>query len=294
MEVSIEKFDKWNKWCGVICQEIRALYEYKIYYNNFMDVIRENEEHIDSNDGLYFCNFVRECYGGYAAIGVRRQLDCRDDSISLMRLLKDMMECADTFTYDFYITQYPISGHEWQRGLFKEFSEDGKSISKCTIKCHIKEIKDGCSIIKTFVNKNIAHLDNDFINYEATYDELEKSLELIRKYARKYNTFISGDSDNLKPSILFDSTRIFKVPLDISSPIINHEYQGYVFSIEYMSDNKSYVVDFPDIPEIITRGRTLDEAFHNACEALDLHLESLKELGLPLPRKTRKLAVIPA
>ncbi|NQT35109.1 type II toxin-antitoxin system HicB family antitoxin [bacterium] len=73
-----------------------------------------------------------------------------------------------------------------------------------------------------------------------------------------------------------------------------NEYQGYVFSIEYMPDDKSYVVDFPDIPEIITSGSTLDEAFHNACEALDLHLESLKELGLPLPRQTRKITIVSA
>ena len=73
-----------------------------------------------------------------------------------------------------------------------------------------------------------------------------------------------------------------------------NDYRGYVFTIEYMPDDPGYVVDFPDIPEIITSGSSLDEAFHNACEALDLHLESLKELGIPLPKKTRKLAVVNA
>jgi len=73
-----------------------------------------------------------------------------------------------------------------------------------------------------------------------------------------------------------------------------NDYRGYVFSIEYIPDDMTYIVDYPDIPEIITSGNTLDEAFHNACEALDLHLESLEELGLPLPRQTRKIAIISA
>jgi len=50
-------------------------------------------------------------------------------------------------------------------------------------------------------------------------------------------------------------------------------------------------VDFPDIPEIITSGDTLPEAFANACEALDLHLESLQKLGQPLPLAKHRLVV---
>jgi predicted RNase H-like HicB family nuclease len=60
-----------------------------------------------------------------------------------------------------------------------------------------------------------------------------------------------------------------------------HEYRGYVFRIAYQAKEPTYVVDFPDIREIITSGDTLAEAFAHACEALDLHLESLQRLGLP-------------
>ena len=54
-----------------------------------------------------------------------------------------------------------------------------------------------------------------------------------------------------------------------------HEYRGYVFTVSYQAKEPAFVVDFPDIPEIITSGGTLAEAFANACEALDLHLEGL-------------------
>jgi antitoxin HicB len=62
-----------------------------------------------------------------------------------------------------------------------------------------------------------------------------------------------------------------------------HEYRGFVFSVQYYPQDPAYLVDFPDIPEIITSGQTLADAFASACEALDLHLESLQKLGAPLP-----------
>jgi predicted RNase H-like HicB family nuclease len=71
----------------------------------------------------------------------------------------------------------------------------------------------------------------------------------------------------------------------------NHEYRGYVFSINYKPQEPAYTVDFPDIPEIITSGATLAEAFSHACEALDLHLESLQKLNIPWPESKHHLVL---
>lgn len=70
-----------------------------------------------------------------------------------------------------------------------------------------------------------------------------------------------------------------------------HEYRDYVFTIAYQPQDPVFTVDFPDVPDIITSGQTLAEAFANACEALDLHLESLHKLGLPLPATRHKLVL---
>jgi predicted RNase H-like HicB family nuclease len=70
-----------------------------------------------------------------------------------------------------------------------------------------------------------------------------------------------------------------------------HDYRGYVFTITYQAQEPAYSVDFPDVPDIITSGITLPEAFRNACETLDLHLESLQKLHLPLPKPKHRLVV---
>jgi predicted RNase H-like HicB family nuclease len=71
----------------------------------------------------------------------------------------------------------------------------------------------------------------------------------------------------------------------------HHEYRGYLFTLTYQAQHPAYTVDFPDFPDIITSGATLTEAFANACEALDLHLESMQKLGRRLPRPKHRLVV---
>ena len=75
--------------------------------------------------------------------------------------------------------------------------------------------------------------------------------------------------------------------------VTHHEYRGYVFTIEYHAADPAYTVDFPDFSEIITSGANLAAAFANACEALDLHLESLQKLRKRLPKPKHSLTVQP-
>lgn len=70
-----------------------------------------------------------------------------------------------------------------------------------------------------------------------------------------------------------------------------HESRGYVFTISYEAKEPAFTVNFPDFPDIITSGSTVTKAFSNACEALDLHLESLQRLGKKLPKPKHTLRV---
>jgi predicted RNase H-like HicB family nuclease len=71
----------------------------------------------------------------------------------------------------------------------------------------------------------------------------------------------------------------------------HHEYRNYVFAIQYRPKEPAFTVDFADFPEIVTSGAALSEAFANACEALDLHLESLQKLGRRVPKPKHSLVI---
>lgn len=71
----------------------------------------------------------------------------------------------------------------------------------------------------------------------------------------------------------------------------HHEYRGFVFTIAYQARDPAYTVDFPDFPEVITSAATLAEAFDHACEALDLHLESMQKLRMRIPKPRHRLVL---
>jgi predicted RNase H-like HicB family nuclease len=55
----------------------------------------------------------------------------------------------------------------------------------------------------------------------------------------------------------------------------------YAIVIEQGGDNLSAYV--PDLPGCITTGRTLEDIQSNIREAIELHLEGLREEGQPIP-----------
>jgi antitoxin HicB len=62
---------------------------------------------------------------------------------------------------------------------------------------------------------------------------------------------------------------------------------SYPAKIKYFSEDKSYVVEFPDLPGCLTEGESLDDAKSNAKEALTGYLASIfeREHKIPDPSK---------
>jgi predicted RNase H-like HicB family nuclease len=55
----------------------------------------------------------------------------------------------------------------------------------------------------------------------------------------------------------------------------------YAMVIEKGENN--YSAYLPDLPGCVTTGETIEELKHNMREAIELHLEGLREDGLPIP-----------
>jgi predicted RNase H-like HicB family nuclease len=55
----------------------------------------------------------------------------------------------------------------------------------------------------------------------------------------------------------------------------------YAMVIEKGDNN--YSAYLPDLPGCVTTGSTVEELKHNMQEAIELHLEGLREDGLPIP-----------
>lgn len=63
----------------------------------------------------------------------------------------------------------------------------------------------------------------------------------------------------------------------------------YPAIFDYHPEDKHYTVHFPDLPEAVTEGETLDEAYFNASEVLTLTLEGRIDEDMDVPKPSRRL-----
>lgn len=69
--------------------------------------------------------------------------------------------------------------------------------------------------------------------------------------------------------------------------------KAYNFTVLFTPDETGgYVVTCPALPGVVTQGETLEEAKVMAIEAIQCHLESMIEDGLPVPEDHTTVASI--
>lgn len=51
-------------------------------------------------------------------------------------------------------------------------------------------------------------------------------------------------------------------------------------------DGDGYSAHFPDLPGCFTQGDTLDDLYNNAVDAIDVHIQALRDTGHPIPEPT--------
>ena len=58
------------------------------------------------------------------------------------------------------------------------------------------------------------------------------------------------------------------------------------YAVVFEKADKNWAAYVPDLPGCITTGKTLDETKQNIREAVELHLEAMREVGDPIPEPT--------
>lgn len=58
------------------------------------------------------------------------------------------------------------------------------------------------------------------------------------------------------------------------------------YAVVFEKAESNWAAFIPDLPGCITTGSTLEEAKRNIREAIELHLEAMKEVGEPIPPPT--------
>ena len=67
----------------------------------------------------------------------------------------------------------------------------------------------------------------------------------------------------------------------------------YVYPAIFYDDADGISIEFPDLPGCLPCAHSMEDAFNNAKEALQLHLYSMEEEGEPIPEPSRVSAIKP-
>jgi hypothetical protein len=186
-------------------------------YRKLVEVANANLDHITKHSGWHFVDFVRHGYAAQVAVGIRRHVKDNKDSVSLMRLLKEVRDNATRFTYQFFLEQFPIDENyvPWQKPTFGQFSDDGITVSSRILNEDMESLKALAKNVEDSVDKDVAHLDKKPHEGLVTFGDLETCIHELNRLVCKYRTlFGGGGMSSLEPTILFGWEDIFRVPLD--------------------------------------------------------------------------------
>jgi hypothetical protein len=130
-----------------------------------------------------------------ACIGIRRMTDPDSRSISLWRLLWELLRYPGAVTRRSQQSLYAAGGREVADLTFYNIAGPGKSfLPRSVIVRDIRAIEDVEERIRRFVNKRIAHIGpHGAIRRPPTFNEMHSSLDTLERVLLKYHTLLTAE-----------------------------------------------------------------------------------------------------
>jgi hypothetical protein len=209
--------NKEKEWISILKQienSVSKLLENRLFFREFMSIVEANSELPENN---YFIVWIWENYLLNAAIGVRRFVDKDSRSISLYLLLKDIMKNPKILSRERYTALFKDTGfaddYNYINYCFDKLVGEGKDyIDPADVEEDIKKLIERTEVLKTYVNKTVAHLDKEKLEKLPTIKDLDDSIDLLVKLVQKYYAIFHAGSIDLQPVLLRLWKNIFKVP----------------------------------------------------------------------------------
>jgi len=219
----------WREWLVQIEEDIEQLYEFRRIYKDTREIISKNPA--VQAPSLYH-DFVDSCYVAYAVMAIRRQARCRKDSVSLVRLLKEIEKRPCIMSRQRFVAMYPEGpARNWLAGPdYDRFSDkDGNQVSSEVVRQDRHKLGDNDELgsrqdrerlgsaydrVIMLANKRVAHLDyTEPIDPVPTYADLDDAINALGSVFNKYSVLLTGTSFlKIEPTIVVDWTTIFQVP----------------------------------------------------------------------------------
>lgn len=206
------KLAKWLRWLPVIRGEIEELVVARHVFNETQKIIAKNDELRKPSS---FYDFLARAYASHAVIGLRRLLKSDSQSISLVRLLKELIATPSAFPRSYYVGLYRGSlAEEFADRDFDKFARLGAPhIDGDLVAADLGRFVAACERCEEFADRRVAHRDRREPRQLPTYNEVDACIGLADDLYVKYHLLFTAEAmDSLLPTWQYDWQAIFEVP----------------------------------------------------------------------------------
>jgi hypothetical protein len=219
MKVDKATWAKWQEWTRRIEADLARVVDDQATFDQFRSVVEENAKWLDGNSGAPFIDLIKRSYAAAAFMGIRRQLKVDDQSISLVRLLKQLAEGADQVTLDRYkeLQDAGTAPWDWRKAALEELADESNPsvISRQKVEADIARVRQINERIEELADRVVAHHDKRGSEAKVSFDDLRGSIGAFDQIVQKYIVLFTGNSysgETLKANVAWDWKKIFRTP----------------------------------------------------------------------------------
>lgn len=206
------KLTKWIKWLEVIKAEVQELVVAKDTFLKVQTLIKDNPL---LHQPSPFYSYLTNTYVSHAVIGLRRQIKCDHQSISLARLFEEMIATPQMLTRAYYVKLYEDSAiPELGDEHFNQFAAPGAPhIDPSLVEADLNRLRAASRRCEEFADKCVAHRDKKEPKELPTYNEAHACTALLNElYVRYFLLFHACSMETLLPVYQTDWKAIFRTP----------------------------------------------------------------------------------
>ena len=201
-------------WLEIIYADVQHLLINDHLFWEFQKIVEGNNAFLEAS-GL-FTQFIAAAYTESAAVGVRRQAKSHQDSVSIVRFLKEIRDHPETVSRAHYIGLY--EGTEaWRIEIGQRYFDSVAGVLSLHVPpqlAHqqIQEVKGTVEKIEHYVDRRVAHCDRrELARPIPKFFELTDALKLLERIIILYWQLLKGPTTStMLPTILYDWKDIFR------------------------------------------------------------------------------------
>jgi hypothetical protein len=187
--------EKWNKWFEAIRKDLMDLHYYRMIYREVCAMVDANPA-IQKPSSFYV--LLGSGYVTLAFMIIRRQVETRNDSISLGRLLSDISTHPQEISRQRFHGLYAGLGRSKAR-IDRQLEAAGVEASRDFIdpdrvRSDLVMLESVTKAVSKYASKAVAHIDaHAWTSTIPTFGDLDDAIDGLARVCRKYSILLRGE-----------------------------------------------------------------------------------------------------